>query len=407
LAGGTGLTVAATAVSGHFDVTDNGVTTSVTGVSSISITGTKKDDNVTVALGANAFGGNVRVNLGAGKNTFDVTGSGGTLAGGLTVNGGPGDDTVGINASGAGALRIGGSVNVTDTAGKNTFTFGNGAGVTTVGGDLSAVGFGTVQIDQGQNDVVGGSVTVSVGKSVGPLVMQQGAVGGFEVLTIGHGFNIVGSPLSDTVFLRGLALFGSLNANLGAANEKGGPGNKFAISSSAASVTAGGDFIYKGGAGTDSLDLRGGVIHGNAKLDLGNGVGTVQLSSFGGQTTVIGGNLTVKASGKGNIDITNNTAQIGGNVLYNLGNGKNTVSFDSGGSVGGAITYRGGNGGNSLLLAGAQAYQVTARFGSGNDNVTLNNAALVLTGNLNGGGGSNTLTVTSGTLGDPLTRTHI
>lgn len=406
LAGGTGLTVAATATSGQFDVTDNGVTTPVTGVGRISIKGTKGDDKVTIALGANSFGGGVRADLGGGLDTFDVTGAGGTLAGDLIVKSGLGNDTVNINANGTGALKIGGRVDVKDPAGTNTFVFGNGAGVTSVGGDLSAVGFGTVQIDQGQNDTVGGSVTISVANTVGPLVMQQGLPGGSEVLTVGRGFNIVGGRLSDTVFLRGLNLFGTLSANLGPAKENAAPGNRFVLSSSAASVTAGGDLIYKGGAGPDLLDLRSGVIHGNATIRLGNGKGTVQLASFGAQTTVIGGNLTVKG-GKGDIDMVNNTALIGGNVILQLGNGANSVSFDNGGSVGGTISYRGGNGGNDLLLAGAQAYRVTAKFGSGNDTVTLNNAALVLTGNINGGGGTNTLTITSGTLGEPLTRKKI
>jgi hypothetical protein len=162
------------------------------------------------------------------------------------------------------------------------------------------------------------------------------------------------------------------------------------------------------------VDLRSGVVHGNTTLSLGAGKGAVLLASFGAQTTVINGNLTVTASNgdvdvgsNGTFDPSANTALIGGNATFNLGNGKNSVSFDSGGTIGGTISFRGGNGGNHLLLTGSQAYRVKAQFGSGNDGITLNNPSAVLTGSLNGGGGSNQLTVTSGTLGLPLTRVHI
>jgi hypothetical protein len=417
LAGGTGLTVAATATPGKFTVTDNGKAVTVSGVGGlISITGTNLADKVTIALGANKFGGNLLANLGNGNDKFSVTGTGGTLGGSLTVLSGLGNDTVSLNAgAGAAALRVGGSAAVTDAAGANKLTFGNGAGVTTVGGDLTVTGFGDVQLDQGKNDFVGRDVNISVATNTGPLDLNQGNLGGSEVLTVGGSFNITGGPLSDDVALRGLNIGGDLSVSLGGATGKNPTfpakvENRLAVSSSAASVTlTSGSLRYTGGSGTDEVDLRGGVTNGDVTLNLGDGNDGVLLASFGAQVTTIGGDLTVNG-GNGNIEVGSNgptfpsanTAVIGGNANFNLGNGNNFVSFNAGGSVGGTINYLSGNGNNQLLFAGDQTYVVNVRFGSGDDTVTLNNAALVLTGFLDGGAGSNTLTQMAGTLSPTL-----
>ena len=62
------------------------------------------------------------------------------------------------------------------------------------------------------------------------------------------------------------------------------------------------------------------------------------------------------------------------------------------------------NGNYTLSLEGAQTYVADVVFGSGDDTFTLNNAAAVLTGLVDGGGRitANTFTQTAGTLSPTL-----
>src|SRR5262249_48554054 len=127
---------------------------------------------------------------------------------------------------------------------------------------------------------------------------------------------------------------------------------------------------------------------------------TLTLETFSSQTK-IGGGLLVNG-GDGNITVANNTAAITGSATFNLGGGNNNVSFDNGSTVGGAITYHNtGSGANHLTLAGAQTYNVNVNFGAGDDTFTLNNAAAVLNGLVNGDGHivANLFQILAGTLG--------
>ena len=132
-----------------------------------------------------------------------------------------------------------------------------------------------------------------------------------------------------------------------------------------------------------------------------------------GQPTFIGGNFVVNAGSGNNLisgdpppaAVGDNTAVINGNVQLNFGNGNNVVTFDDGGSVGGTISMTTGNGNNHLTLAGAQTYQVNVTFGNGDDTFTLNNAAAVLNGRVDGGGHitANVFEVLAGTIGSNFT----
>ncbi len=142
---------------------------------------------------------------------------------------------------------------------------------------------------------------------------------------------------------------------------------------------------------------------GNLTFNLGDGNSNLNFGILAGIT--VAGNLNVNA-GHGDLTLTNNTAIISGNASFNLGNGNNTVSFLVGSSVGGKLIYRSGNGNNSLTLQGAQTYLVDVVFGSGDDTMVLNSPALILTGSLDGGGGSNTFTQTNGALAPNLILTN-
>jgi hypothetical protein len=185
-------------------------------------------------------------------------------------------------------------------------------------------------------------------------------------------------------------------------------GNFFGLSSSPSTTTViNGNLTYQSGSGNDSIDLGSGVVNGNAAITVGDGNVNISLETFTTQT-IIGGNLSITA-GNGNDLIGplagdgGNQALIFGDVFIKLGNGTDTTSFNAGGSVGGKIFYQSGNGNDSFSLAGAQTYNIQAVFGTGDDTLTLNNAAAVLTGRADGGGHvtGNVLNIVAGTIGSP------
>jgi hypothetical protein len=402
-----------------FSVTDQGKSLGTFGpVGNLLITGGNGADSVTIDVNGKGYTGNIFANTGNGNDTIDVTntsGTAGSVGGNITLLPGLGDDSVSISSASAGVLHIGGTVQNIDMAGNDSFTFGNGSASTTVGGDLSILGTNNIQIDQGSNDLVGGNINVNQAAHGGHLFLEQGLVSGTESITIGRNFNISSNQLSADVFLRGMSLGGNLNVQLG---NGVGPdvafgqlGNFLGLSSSPSTVTViNGNFNYTSGSGNDSLDLGSGVINGNVGITVGDGNVNISLETFT-TPTIIGGNLTINA-GNGNDLIGplagdgGNQALINGNVFINLGNGTDTTSFAAGGSVGGMIFYHSGNGNDSVMLAGAQTYNVFVLFGNGDDTFTLNNAAAVLTGLVDGGGHitANVFNPVAGTIGSPFTQ---
>jgi hypothetical protein len=389
------------------DGTSNLGTYAVSGNLSV-VTGNFRD-LVTVNLNGNTFTGNLNINTGNGNDTVNITGAvppsspiarngarnapngaGNCILGWVNVQTGLGNDSVNINTTAGVPLIIGGLLNLGDTAGNDTITTGNSGAVTRIAGNTYMVGFNTVNLVNGSNDLFGGNVFILPGTDQTAVNVNEGLLGGSEVATVGGSMYIFGGQASDDVFLRGLVLGGNLVVNLAAANGPdaafGVPGNVFAVSSSANSVTTvGGDTYYLATSGPNDVDMRSGVFDGSLIIRMGDGNDSVLLSSFAGAPTLIQGNLTVTA-GNGNDQIIDNSAVIDGNVTYTLGNGNDTVDFAAGGSVAGKITYRSGNGNDSFALTGAQAYQVDVAFGNGDDTFTLNNAAATLSGRVDGGG---------------------
>jgi hypothetical protein len=387
-------------------------------VGNLLISGSNGSDSVTVDLNGKSYTGNIpSINTGNGNDTINITNSSGTagsIGGNVTVLSGLGNDSVSLSSASAGVLRVGGTVQVFGGAGNDSFTFGNGSASTTVGGDLSVIGIENVQLDQGSNDQVGRNINVSLGTNTGRLSLEQGLLSGTEVLTVGGSFNITGGQLSDDVFLRGEVVGGNVNVQLGNGVGPdvafGGLGNFLGLSSSPATTTLiNGNFNYTSGSGADSLDLGSGVVNGNVGINVGDGNDNISLETFT-TPTIIGGNLTINA-GNGN-DLLGplagdggNQALIGGNALFNLGSGNDTASFAAGSSLGGTLLWHSGNGNDSLSLAGTQTYNVNVTFGNGDDTFTLNNAAALLTGLVDGGGRvtANVFNLVAGTIGSPFT----
>jgi hypothetical protein len=348
------------------------------------------------------FGGvsDLRITGGNGANSVAVDTNGLVYAGIVYVSTGGGNDTVTVNGGASTGGTFAGSVSLTDAGGNNTVTIGGAGGVTHVAGNLNVRGFNNVQWVNGSNDIYGGSVSFSAGTNANPLLLNEGVVAGSEIATVGGNVLINGGASGSTVFLRGMTVGGNMIASMAGSALAA---NEFAVSSSASSVTTvNGTLIYTAGTGLgDTVDLRSGVQNGNVLLNLQGTTENVLLASFGATPTVIGGNLTVIA-GNGNVTITGNTSQITGSASFFFGNGNDTVSFDASGSLGGPLNWFSGNGNDQLILAGSQTYRVHAVFGNGNDTFTLNNAAALLTGLVQGGTGTNVFQNLAGTIGSPF-----
>jgi hypothetical protein len=400
-----------------FAVTDQARAAGTYGpVGTLFITGGNGADSITVDFSGRTYTGSLTANTGNGNDTFTIrsTGGAGAILGNTFLSTGVGNATVNLNSTGTTAVTFGGLLFASARGGNDSVTFGNGSAVSRVGGDFFLTGYNNVQLEQGSNDTFGGNVTILLGNNPRPLLLDQGVFAGSEVATVAGSFTIVGGPRSDLVGLRGLIIGKDLNVQLGNGVGpdpfSGRLGNTFIISSSSGSTTViNGNLNYTSGSGADSIDLGSGVINGNLGINVGDGNDSITLETFT-TPTIINGNLTINA-GNGNVFIggivgsTGNTALIAGNVSINLGNGNDTVSFDAGGRVGGTISYTSGNGNNHLTLAGAQTYIVNVTFGNGDDTFTLNNAAAVLTGRIDGGGRivANVFQVLAGTIGSPFT----
>ena len=385
---------------------DHGIFTITGGV---LVIGTNADNAITVDMAGRSVSGGIAICAANGNDTVTFTDSvGGGSIGNVAIDTGLGNDTDNLNSTGTAALTFAGRITATDPtiAGADTLTLGNGAAPTTVGGAFATIGINNVNLEQGQNDVFGSSIGIAAGNKPA-LNVRQGLVGGTEVATVAASVLIIGGPLDDQIFLRGMVIGGDLAAALGESlSATPGAGNNFSLSSSAATQTVvNGNTFYSGGSKVDLVSLSGAVMNGNLSIGNGDGNDTIDLATFGANATVIGGDLAIVA-GDGNITWTTIAAQIGGDVSITVGNGTNDVTFGSNSSVGGTLTWRSGSGGNTLTLLAPQVYTLDVIFGSGNDTFRVNNASAVLLGSVNGGAGTDTFDLIAGTTGPGFTQSN-
>jgi len=321
------------------DGTSSAVTVSGVG-SLISITGSDAANTIEFKADAAAFGGNVLINGQNGNDTINIEATAvGGIGGDLQVSGGLGNDTVAFTA----ATRVGGNVNLTDTAGANTLTQ---TGALTVGKDLSVNGAGTVT--QGAALTVGGSATFNATQTVANVLNVTLS----QATTIGKSLSVLGGVLNDTfATTNSLTVGGSTTLNLGGGN------NTFTLTPTAGSFN--GPLTATGGAGNDTVTTSATLItQGNATFNLGDGTNSF-TDAVGAQYF---GDLNI-TGGAGNDTVTVNGA-VSGNLALSYGNGTNTVTLN--GSVGGTFRYRGGNGTNTVILTPAtpQVIVIDAIFGT-------------------------------------------
>ena len=219
------------------------------------------------------------------------------------------------------------------------------------------------------------------------------------MITIGGNLTVSGGSGNVGVLTGAMTIGGNLQVNLTGSQGSVTGANNLSISGQAAGATiVDGNLVYNGG-GNNGLDLAGGIVEGNANINLGNGTDSIALDTIGNTvTTAIYGNLYVN-KGNGNLNTAPFApiqATIGGSSNFNVGNGDNTIAFDAGGGNGpidGPIHVNAGNGDNTIFFGsstGAQFYNVGVRLGNGDDTVAVSGAGATLSGTVIGGNGLNT-----------------
>lgn len=343
--GSTSLTLTQTAP-GSFSIVDGvGAPILFDGVNGISVIGSSVGDDISIELGGFDLAGNLQLNTGAGDDTININNGG--ILGQVNLQTGIGDDILDLNRNSTGGLSVGGRLFAYDQAGSDTIRLGNSSAVSFFGDDVSAMGYNTVRIGNGQSDLFGNNLSFSLGRDAGAINLNQGQSGGSEITQIGGNFSIGGGNLGDSVTLRGMLVGGNLTVNLGNAIDDA---NEFTVSSSALSQTSvAGNVTYTGGSGVDDLDLGSGIFTGNVLLNLGVGGDQVAMNTFS-VPTFVGGNLSIYSSG--GLNFTGNGVEIHGNSTILVGFGSNSISFNAASSVDGNFYLRASIGVDLLNLPG-------------------------------------------------------
>jgi len=389
--------------------TSDGIVTMSDGQVDGDVTGQGGNDRF--AQSGGTIGGTV--SLGEGNNTLTL--SGGSIGAGIvtgagsdavqmldgTVRGaiatGAGDDSFAMSAGVADSLDLGtGRDTFTLTGGRMQSAVTNADVVTIVGGRVGTVGLdigdGVVTMSDGQVD---GGITGQAGND--RFAQSGGTIGGTVNLGEGNnaltlsggsiGAGIVTGAGSDSVQMLGGTVHGAIVTGAG--------DDLFAMSAGVA------DSLDLG-AGRDTFTLTGGHLQGavsNADIvTIGGGrVGSVGLDSGDGSVAMSNGQVDGDITGqRGNDRFTLSGGTIGGTV--NLGDGNNAVDL-GGGNVGGGIVT--GAGDDQLRWHGP-AQVSTVALGSGNDSATLtglDDPAIATLNRLDGGAGTDTLTLDRSDLG--------
>jgi Ca2+-binding RTX toxin-like protein len=388
-------------------------------------------DTATVSTGGSLSG---NLDLGAGTNSLTLSSDAGSLG---SVTSGSGADTITINdGSITGALSAGDGSNSLTVSGTSSsvgsyiggidndsltlgggrimgdVTLGDGTNILLISSTYSLIS-GSVSFGSGTTDTLSYAdyskpVTVSLADATstaaGAALGITGAVSGFESLMGGSGsdtLNAASGANSLNVASNGTTLDTSLTVsgfetiNLGA-------------NSDASSDTATFSTAFSGsvdlGAGNDTATIN----TGGSVTNLAGGSGSDTLNFDGGNNTI-----TVSGSGNG----TDGTTSFSSFETLNLTGGNDTATVNAVAT----ITIDGGAGSdtlqvastdtanNSLTLSGVGGgvlgnvtflNQESVSLGSGGDTVLLANGSS-LAGNLNLGGGSNSLQI--GQVGTGLT----
>ncbi len=359
--------------SNTFAVTNAGHTLGTYVASSVTLNLTNHTQtSINVNLMGNTMSGNLAIGLGTGDG--DSTGAitdgvgvfGGTIAGGLTITGGGGTETVelGQNTASAAAanLMVLGNVSVTGKALPGS-----------VGNELDT-GFNT---GLNPTDFIGGNLTTSAYNGV--FLGKNSTVGG-SFSANGNGVPFNNNSLSEAVLI-----LGRVGGNATVTGTAGSTGDNVFLTDGTSAASIGGNFSANLGNGANSVGLAGTL--NNVNVTAGNGANTLITGGFVG----LGGPVALN---------------VNNNLSFLLGSGNNTFTdattsaagISSNTTVGGTLSITAGNGTNNLgTVASTENTNLNVTLGNGGTNITPQ--AMTLTGPVQGtftyhtGNGTNTLTI--------------
>lgn len=335
-------------------------------------------DIVTIKNGAIVYGdseGGGSIGLGDGDDHFTMTG--GILEGSLSGDGGndtlaisggaihsyvtgnAGDDQITINGNAAIDLYVDGDI------GNDTITIGGRA---TIGGSIFGnEGNDTVNINGGTIGTTAAPGIVDLGDGADIFNMTAGRVTG-SVFGDGGGdtYDVSGGRIDGSIFAGSqndnVTISG--NASIGIDLGEGGDGvDSVGLEDGNDSFLMTGGTLggaVSGGAGDDTIDLRGGTINSFIEGNDGND-----------RIFVSGGVVT-------------------GEIIGDLGNDTITIS---GGTIAGSVS---GNDGDDHISISGGTIASSVNGGTGNDTITVSGGAI--TGNVTGDDGDDTVAVSGGTI---------
>jgi hypothetical protein len=231
------------------------------------------DGNDTINVSGGTIGGTVFGDGGEGTGNNTITASGGSITGGISSGNGIDDVTIsgtaqiGVLAPGAASINLGAGADTFEMTGgtlaSDVFGGDGDDGMTVSGGTISGAVFGDGGEGTGNN-----TITVSGGSILGGVFSGDGTdevtVSGTAQIGAPDGTSINLGAGADTFEMTGGTLAGSVDGNAG--------NDELTVSGGA----IGGDVL--GGDGDDTVDISGGTIAGSV---LG-GTGTDAITVSGG-----------------------------------------------------------------------------------------------------------------------------
>ncbi len=370
--------------------------------SSVSVNLASRPNAITVDLGGFTLSGSFSLNLGAGDTlapTDPITFRNGTIAGNLTVQKGNGQETIhlGLNQGegrgprkGMTPFRVGGSATLGLAPGTGPGETVLLDGQASIGGSLALTDVANVLLD---GPDFGSPTASSVGQDVTINdSLDRVALNAVFAGNVGRNVQVQGTSLGDSVDISTSTIpgiRGSVTFALGAGD------NFFAIDDlSGGGRVIGGNLTFTAGSGNNTIGIGaeglGAVptaINGNLSIQFGDG--SNDLSGLGQNVPLqVGGTMSITLGNGDNFPFAVNA--VVPNLTFNLGNGNDTVSVVN--APAGLLRWVSGNGNDQLVLGGGTAagstWNLNARFGSGDDTLTLaaGLVAQTLTGSADGGG---------------------
>ena len=322
----------------------------VSGVENITLS--SNNDTFTVA-NAGTLSGNL--DLGSGSDTLSYSG----YSSAVTVSFNSATSTAAGGATGISGTTVGfesliggsGSDSLNANAGVNSLNVASN-GTTTLDTSLTVSGFETINL--GANSDASNDTTTISGAFSGTIDLGAGN----DNATINNGgsaTSLVGGAGTDTLNLDGAANSITVTGS-GAGTTAGTTGG---------STTFSGFETVNGQAGTDSFTLNNAST---STISLDGGADTDSLSVAGSDSGA--NSLTISGTGSGSLGNVSFSAM----ESITLGSGGDTATINSGGSLSGNLDLGGGN--NTLTFnSGAGAIgSVTA--GTGNDSVTVSGGSI-------------------------------